>query len=156
MRVADGLHWLSSALTSFTRGLNDVPKIVALGIGASSLFGIAGWPLFATTALAMGAGGVIGGFRVTRTLARRVTVLSPAEGFSANLVTTLLVGLASICALPVSTTHVSSAAIIGVGMSQGGRKLQWGTVGTLLSAWLVTLPATALMSAAAYLILRTL
>src|SRR5437870_5680898 len=91
----DALHWLSSALTSFARGLNDTPKIAALGIAASSVLGVSGFPFYAAVAFAMGAGSLLAGFRVTDTLARRVTAMTPAEGFCANLVTTLLVGTAS-------------------------------------------------------------
>lgn len=152
--IADGLHWFSSALTSFARGLNDTPKIVAVGIGATAIFGASAAPLYAFVALAIGAGSVIAGFRVTETLAKKVTAMSPAEGFSANLVTTLLVGAASWYALPVSTTHVSSGAIIGVGLHKGVGSVNWKTVGTMLLAWIVTLPTAALVGAGAYAILR--
>jgi PiT family inorganic phosphate transporter len=154
--AVDALHWLSSALTSFARGLNDTPKIVALAIVASSALGISGFPFYAAVALAMGAGSLVAGFRVTETLARKVTPISPAEGFCANFVTTLLVGLASVAALPVSTTHVSSGAIIGIGLHRGAASVRWTTVRDMLVAWLVTLPVAALVGAGAYAILRAL
>ncbi len=154
--AVDALHWLSSALTSAARGLNDTPKIVALAIAASSAGGISGLTFYAAVALAMGAGSLVSGFRVTETLARKVTPMSPAEGFCANLVTALLVGLASVVALPVSTTHVSSSAIIGIGLRRGAATLRWATVGDMVLAWLVTVPAAALVAAGAYAILRTL
>ncbi|MEP6472014.1 MAG: inorganic phosphate transporter [Acidobacteriota bacterium] len=150
LNVLDGLHWLSSALTSFARGLNDTPKIVALGAVASAALGVSGFPFYAAVALAMGGGGLIAGFRVTETLARRVTPMAPTEGFSANLVTTVLVGAASLAALPVSTTHVSSSAIIGIGLRRGARTVHWTTVREMLLAWLVTLPVAALVGAGAY------
>ncbi len=153
LNVLDGLHWVSSALTSFARGLNDTPKIVALGVVASAGLGISGFPFYATVALAMGAGGVIAGLRVTETLARRITPMSPTEGFSANLVTTVLVGAASLAALPVSTTHVSSSAIIGVGLHHGARTVRWGTVREMALAWLVTLPLAALAGGGAFALL---
>jgi PiT family inorganic phosphate transporter len=145
----DALHWLSSAMTSLARGLNDTPKIVALGLAASSVAGLSGTAFYAIVAAAMGAGSLIAGFRVTETLARKVTPMTPAEGFCANLVTTLLVGIASFVALPVSTTHVSSGAIIGVGLRGGGTGLRRGTVREMLFAWLVTLPVAALAGGAA-------
>jgi len=154
--ASDALHWLSSALTSFARGLNDTPKIVALAIVASSALGISGFPFYAAVALAMGAGSLVAGFRVTETLARKVTPISPTEGFCANLVTTLLVGLASVAALPVSTTHVSSGAIIGIGLHRGAASVRWTTVRDMLVAWLVTLPVAALVGAVAYAILRAM
>lgn len=143
LNVADGLHWLSAALTSFARGLNDTPKIVALGIAASALFGVSGPLFYAAVALSMGAGSLVSGHRVTETLAHRVTRMSPTEGFSANLVTTLLVGLASLHSLPVSTTHVSSGAIVGLGLHHGAGSVRWRTVQEILLAWLVTLPVAA-------------
>jgi inorganic phosphate transporter, PiT family len=148
--VVDGLHWLSSALTSFARGLNDIPKIVALGVAAAAAFGASGLPFYAAVAAGMGAGSLIGGLRVTETLAKKVTRMEPAEGFAANAVTTVLVGLASMAALPVSTTQVSSGAIIGIGLRRGGQSLQWKTVRSMLLAWLVTLPVAAAVGAAAF------
>ncbi len=148
--TVDGLHWLSAALTSMARGLNDTPKIVALGIfGATGLFG-SGFPLYAAAAAGMTAGSLIGGFRVTETLAKRVTRMSPAEGFAANAVTSALVGLASFGALPVSTTHISSGAIIGIGLHRDGASVHWSTVREILLAWLVTLPAAAAVGAGAF------
>jgi len=151
----DALHWLSSALTSFARGLNDTPKIIALGVAAAALLGITGLPFYVAVASAMGAGSLVAGFRVTETLARRVTPMGPAEGFAANLVTTLLVGAASLLALPVSTTHVSSSAIVGIGLARGDRSIHWSTVREMLLAWLVTLPVAGLAAAAAFLLLST-
>lgn len=156
LNVLDGLHWFSSAATSFARGLNDTPKIVALGVVASAILGISGFPLYAGVAVAMGAGSLLGGLRVTETLASRVTAMSPTEGFSANLVTTLLVGVASLAALPVSTTHLSSSAIIGIGLHRGIRTLNWKTVRDIVLAWVVTLPAAALVGAGAYALLTRL
>jgi PiT family inorganic phosphate transporter len=141
--VLDGLHWVSSGATSFFRALNDAPKILALAMTVD----IAQLPLYLLVALAMGAGSLLAGFRVTRTLAERVTPITPANGFAANVVTSLLVGLASRFALPVSTTHVSSGAIIGVGIARGGKEVRWTTVGEMLLAWLVTLPASAAIAA---------
>lgn len=147
--AVDALHWVSSALTSFARGLNDTPKIVALGIAASAGLGLSSLAFYALVAAAMGVGSLAAGFRVTETLARKVTAMSPAEGFCANFVTTLLVGLASLAALPVSTTHVASGAIIGIGLHRGG-SVRWATVKEMLLAWTVTLPVAALVGGAAY------
>jgi len=82
--------------------------------------------------------------------------MTPAEGFCANLVTTLLVGTASLAALPVSTTHVSSGAIIGIGLHRGVETVRWPTVRDMLLAWLVTLPVAALAGGGAFAILRAL
>jgi PiT family inorganic phosphate transporter len=79
--------------------------------------------------------------------------MSATEGFSANLVTTLLVGAASLAALPVSTTHVSSSAIVGIGLHRGAKAVHWKTVTDMLLAWVVTLPMAGLVGAGAYALL---
>lgn len=121
-RSMNPLHWLTSGTASFARGLNDTHKIVALGVafflisqhGAS--FQAPYW-LFALVALGMGVGSFVGGLKVTRTLAEKVTKMDHAEGFAANLTTAVLVTFASNLGLLVSTTHVSSGAIIGIGLA---------------------------------------
>ncbi len=146
------VHWLSGGLVSFARALNDAPKIVA---PATILFPLAGDSLslgpllFPLVALAMSAGSLWGGFRVTQSLAEKVTEVDPLGGLSANLSTALLVTAAALVGLPLSTTHVSSGAIVGVGLGRGRRQVCWQTVGRFLLAWLVTLPAAGVLAALA-------
>ncbi|MGH9457973.1 MAG: inorganic phosphate transporter, partial [Thermoanaerobaculia bacterium] len=144
------LHWISSGMTSFFRGMNDAPKVLAIGAAAATVIGMPRTGLYALVAVAMGAGSLVAGFRVTRTLAEKVTPIAPRDGLAANLVTSVLVGLASRFALPVSTTHVSSGAVIGAGVARGGRDVRWRTVREMLLAWIVTLPVAAGLAAAAY------
>ncbi len=151
LNAMDSLHWLTSGFTSFARGLNDTPKILALGAAAALSTGLPTPWLFALVAIAMGAGSFWCGRRVTETLACRVSRISPDNGFAANLVTSVLVGLASTLALPVSTTHVSTGAIIGAGVH--GRSVQWRVVRELLLAWVVTLPVAAVLAGAAYAVI---
>lgn len=156
----DWAHWISSGVASFTRGLNDTPKVVALG-AVFFLIGSSGnephatpaW-LFVVVALAMGLGSMIGGLKVTRTLAEKVTKMDHYEGFAANLATAILVGTASPLSLPVSTTHVSNSAIIGIGVRKGGRAIQWRTVRDIVLAWLITLPVAGVLGLLTYLLLR--
>lgn len=149
LNALDALHWLSAGATSFARGLNDAPKILALGLVANAGLGLPTSVGFALVAATMGLGSVVAGFRVTETLARKITPMSAGEGFAANLVTSLVVIGASTLALPVSTTHVSSGAIIGVGLKRDARGVHWTTVRDMLLAWVITLPATAGFAAAA-------
>jgi PiT family inorganic phosphate transporter len=153
VNALDSLHWLSAGVTSFARGLNDAPKVLGLGIAAGALLGIGVTPLAALVALAMGAGSYLAGRKVTRTLACRVTRIAPDDGFAANLATSLLVGLASTVAAPVSTTHVASGAIVGIGMHR--RDVRWRLVRELLLAWIVTLPVAAALAALAYTVLAS-
>ncbi len=147
------LHWLTSGATSFARGLNDAPKIVALALAAWVLAGgseLLQPEVFALITLAMVAGSVIGGLRVTELLAERVAPMDHREGFFANLVTALLVGTGAVLGLPMSTTHVACGAIIGMGVANGRQAVNRGTVRDMLLAWVVTLPAAALLGIAAY------
>ncbi len=85
------------------------------------------------------------------TLAGKVTRISPDDGLAANLVTSTLVGIASLVAVPVSTTHVSTGAIVGIGLHS--HQVRWKLMRELVLAWLVTLPAGAALAAGAYLLL---
>lgn len=156
----DTIHWLSSGLASFARGTNDAPKIIAmLGLGASASSWISPSDqvtVFGGVAFAMGLGSYLGGLRVTEVLAEKVTRMDHVEGLSANLTTSSLVLVSATLGLPVSTTHVSSSAIIGIGMLKGLRAVRWGTVRDMVLAWIVTLPAAGLLACLAYLLLASL
>ncbi len=154
LNLMDGMHWLSAGATSFARGLNDTPKILALGLAASLALEISTLSGFLLIAGAMGAGSLIAGFRVTETLANKVTRMSPNEGFAANLITSLIVIFASKLAVPVSTTHVSSGAIIGLGLKRDAGSIQWKTVRDMLLAWIITLPTAGVFAAVIYWLIR--
>lgn len=154
LNMMDSLHWVSAGATSFARGLNDTPKILALSVVAIGLMNVSVGVFYVWVALAMGAGSLIAGLRVTETLARKVTPMNPTEGFAANLITAVLVGWASRLGLPVSTTHVSSSAIIGIGLRKGGQDVRWKTVRDMLLAWVVTLPVAALVAAGIYWLIK--
>ena len=145
------LHWLTSGATSLARGMNDSPKIVALALAASALGATAAVPapvLYAAVTAAMVAGSLVGGLRVTRVLAEDVTPMDDREGFAANLVTAVLVTTGAVYGLPMSTTHVSSGGIFGAGAQRG--TLDHSSLRSILSAWIVTLPAAAILGAACY------
>jgi PiT family inorganic phosphate transporter len=152
LNALDSLHWLTAGLTSLARGLNDAPKIVALGLAAGAMLGLGTTPMMALVAAAMGAGSYLAGLRVTGTLATRVTPMSGSEALTANGATSVLVGLASLFGMPVSTTHVSTGTLIAVGMHR--REVRWHLVGEMLLAWLVTLPVAAALAAVSYAVLR--
>jgi PiT family inorganic phosphate transporter len=109
--------------------------------------------VFAVVALGMVAGSLIAGRRVTAVLAEKVTRMDHREGFVANLITAALIGSGAALGLPMSTTHVSSGAIIGAGISKE-TGVNRGTVRDMVLAWMITLPAAALLGALAYDLLR--
>jgi len=156
----DSIHWLSSGLASLARGANDTPKIMAMLLLGSA---VASWPsmtvqlgTLAAVALAMGLGSYIGGLRVTEVLAEKVTRMDHVEGLSANLTTSSLVLVSATMGLPVSTTHVSSSAIIGIGLLKGLRAVRWATVRDMVLAWVVTLPVAGIVAGLAYVVLSRL
>jgi inorganic phosphate transporter, PiT family len=147
----DNMHWLTSGLLSFSRGLNDTPKIIAVVMPFLMLAGNPApeW-LFFWAALAMGAGSWFAGKNITEVLAFNVTKMNHEEGFSANLVSAFLVIVASRFGLPVSTTQVSASSIMGVGL--GGQKgINTHTVKSMLFAWLVTVPSAGVFAALIYM-----
>ncbi len=156
----DSIHWISSGLASFARGVNDAPKIAAIVLLGSAF---AAWPnaqfqisTFVGVALAMGLGSYLGGLRVTKVLAEKVTTMNHTEGLSANLTTSSLVLVSATMGLPVSTTHVSSSAIIGIGLLKGVQAIRWSTVRDMVLAWIVTLPAAGIFAWLAYFFIARL
>lgn len=141
----DRCHYASAGLVCFARGLNDTPKIAAVLL-AASVFGATGCGLW--VALGMAAGGLLAARKVGHLMAEGITPMNHGQGFTANLVTGLLVVVASRFGLPVSTTHVSCGAIFGIGMRTG--KGNFATMGMIVLAWVATLPAAAGLGALYY------
>ena len=150
-QALDALHYLSGGAVGFARGLNDTPKIVALMLAADAVPGNLG---LALVAVVMAIGGVLNARRVAETMSKKITRMNPGQGFTANLVTALLVGFASRLGLPVSTTHVSVGSLFGIGVVNRTSRVR--TVLTILLAWVTTLPMGAALAAGAYLALKNL
>ncbi len=150
-------HWASAVSSGFARGLNDTPKIAGLGFFFYALMDpsvtVAPRWFFLVLAAANAAGGLVMGLRVTETLAHKVTKMDHLEGFAANLATSVMVVATAVHGFPVSTTHVSGSAIMGMGLRKGGSGLNMGMVSQIALAWLVTLPAAGAIGVATYWIL---
>lgn len=149
--LLDGLHFLSAGAVSFARGLNDTPKLVALGLAVSVLDFT--WSI-ALVALFMAIGGWLHSKKIAQTVGQRITGMDADQGCFGNLVTSFLVIFASKWGMPVSTTHVSCGALFGIGVANG--QARWPVIRTILLAWLLTLPTAALISATLYALLRAL
>lgn len=134
-RTRDRLHIASAMSICFARGVNDTPKLAALLISAQ-VFGL--HASFMAIVAAMALGGVLLARQVAQTMSQRVTRMNHSLGFSANLITALLVLFASKLGLPVSTTHVAVGAIAGVGVNAG--TLDWVALRNILLSWVATLP----------------
>jgi len=148
-KLLEAGHFLSAGAVSFARGLNDTPKLVALGL-ALSVLDLSGSVVL--VALFMALGGMMHSRKIAETVGKRITPMEPDQGFVANLVTSFLVIFASKWGMPVSTTHVSCGALFGIGIANG--RAHWSMIRTILLAWLLTLPAAALLSAVTFVLLQ--
>jgi inorganic phosphate transporter, PiT family len=146
---------LSGTWVAFTHGANDAQKtmgVIALALythGSISSFYIPTWVKIAA-GLAIGAGTYAGGWRIIRTLGQRVYKMAPEHGFAAQIAagSTLYVGTRF--GFPISTTHVVSGSVMGAGATRRLSAVRWGVAGNIVFAWLLTLPAAALVAAALY------
>jgi PiT family inorganic phosphate transporter len=153
------LQVLSAAYMAFSHGSNDAQKtmgIMTLALVTAGITNDAHPPLWvillAATAISMGT--AIGGWRIIRTMGTRVVKLDPVHGFAAETTAATIIFGASHLGMPVSTTHVISTAIMGVGSTGRLSAVRWGVARSILIAWVLTIPAAGFTAAVAYLVLR--
>ncbi|MFS4456739.1 anion permease [Maribacter sp. 2304DJ31-5] len=144
-KMLDFAHYLSAGIVSFARGLNDTPKIVGLLIVINALN--IKWGMI-SVAIAMAIGGLLNAKKVGELMSKKITPMNNGQGFTANLVTGLLVTTASVHGLPVSTTHVSVGSIFGIGTVT--KKADLKVIRNILLSWVLTLPIAAICSASIY------
>jgi PiT family inorganic phosphate transporter len=146
----------SASLLSLAHGTNDAQKtmgIITLALIANkSQSSSAGTPFWVvlSCALAMGLGTYLGGWRVIRTLGKGLVEIEPAQGFTANGASTAVILASTHFGFPLSTTQVCTGAIIGSGVGKRISDVRWGLVGRMAAAWVITLPAAALVGATAF------
>ncbi len=157
----------SAGFYSLGHGLNDAQKTMGvifmvlvatnqLGVEAAATGHIPFWVVILCHA-AMAAGTAMGGWRIVKTMGMRITRLRPVGGFAAETAGGLTLALNSYMGVPVSTTHVITGAIAGVGFTRGVRAVRWGIAGSIVWAWILTIPMSGLVAALAwYLIGRVL
>ena len=152
------LQVLSAGYMAFSHGSNDAQK--TMGIMTLALFTAGAIPnddvplwviLFAATAISLGT--AAGGWRIIKTMGQRVVKLDPVHGFAAETTAATIIFVASHLGMPVSTTHVISSAIMGVGSSDRLSAVRWGVAGNIIIAWILTIPASGLTAAIAYFVL---
>ncbi len=151
---------VSAALYSMGHGGNDAQK--TMGIIASLLFstGVLGgdfhvpaWVVFACYS-AISLGTMFGGWRIVKTMGQKVAKLKPIDGFCAETSAAIMLFLSTGLGIPVSTTHTITGAIMGVGSLKRLSAVRWGVAGRIVWAWLLTIPCTAAIAAAAYALVR--
>lgn len=154
------LQMLSAALLAFNHGSNDAQKsmgiitmaLIAAGVQAPTVLAPPLWVKIAC-ALAMAAGTAAGGWKIIRTMGGKIFKLEPINGFAADLSSSIVIWTATVFPglhLPVSTTHVVSGSIMGVGSAKRVSAVRWGVAQQMLMAWLVTIPSTGAMAALFY------
>jgi len=153
------LQLLSASYMAFGHGSNDAQKTMGIMTLALVAAGILEKPdvpvwviLLAATAISLGT--AAGGWRIIRTMGQRVVKLDPVHGFAAETTAATVILTASHFGVPVSTTHVISSAIMGVGSSDRFSAVRWGIAGNIVVAWVLTIPASGLVAGLVYAVLR--
>ncbi|MBI2077918.1 MAG: inorganic phosphate transporter [Euryarchaeota archaeon] len=158
------LQLLSSSFYSFSHGKNDGQKTmgilmaltVAAGWYTDAIYETGNAPLWIIlgSAGAIALGTMIGGYRVVHTMGMKLTHLEPRHGFAAETASAFGLFMLAEHGVPVSTTHSITGSIMGVGAVRGHHHVRWGTVRTIVSAWIITIPASALVAWASFLVVR--
>jgi PiT family inorganic phosphate transporter len=150
----------TAAIQSFAHGTNDAQKTMgiitmALIVGGlqTSSTDIPLWVRVAA-AVAMGIGTSIGGWKIIKTVGGKIMKIKPVNGAAADLASAIVIFGATTLHLPVSTTHVISSAIMGVGSAQRVKAVKWGVARKIVITWIITLPLSALMAAVVYSIIN--
>ncbi|HCU68846.1 MAG TPA: anion permease [Desulfomicrobium sp.] len=154
-RWFEKLQILSSAFMATSHGLNDAQK--TMGIITLALFifheidtiHVPLWVKLAC-ALAMAMGTALGGWKIVKTMGHRIFKLEPVHGFAAETSAAMVITGASLVGAPISTTHTISACVFGVGATKRLSAVRWGIAGNLVVAWILTIPASALIAGATF------
>jgi PiT family inorganic phosphate transporter len=146
----------SSAAMAYGHGLQDAQKtmgVIVLALVVSGHLGeTAGVPLWVilSAATAISLGTYSGGWRIMRTLGRKVIKMDPAAGFASQTVASSVLFATASYGLPVSTTHIITSSVMGVGATRRLSAVKWGVAGNIAVAWVLTIPAAALVAAVFY------
>ncbi|HNY49958.1 MAG TPA: inorganic phosphate transporter [Smithella sp.] len=151
------LQLVSAAIYSLGHGMNDAQKtmgIIAMALFSKGLLGntfhIPVWVIIACYAM-ISLGTMFGGWRIVKTMGTKITKLQPMGGFSAETAAACSIIGATMAGIPVSTTHTITGAIVGVGSTKRLSAVRWGVAGNIVWAWILTIPAAAVLSAVIYL-----
>jgi inorganic phosphate transporter, PiT family len=153
------LQLVSAAFYSLGHGTNDAQKTMGIisvllyTSGYMTEFHVPVWVILACHA-AIAAGTLSGGWRIVKTMGMRITRLRPIGGFSAETAGAVTLLGTALWGIPVSTTHTITGAIMGVGATRRLSAVRWGVARQIVWAWILTIPVSALVSAAAYLLIR--
>jgi PiT family inorganic phosphate transporter len=162
------LQLVSAAIFSYSHGTNDAQKVMgiisvilygtiwadrAAAANIAAKFPVPFWVVLSCHA-AIGLGTMFGGWRIVKTMGHSLTKLQPIGGFSAETGGGVTILALAHYGIPVSTTHTITGAIVGVGATRGTRAVRWGVAGRIIWAWLLTIPASAIVAAVVYVLAR--
>ena len=151
------LQLVSAGAYSLGHGGNDAQKtigiiwmlLIATGYASANAASPPVWVIGACY-MAIAAGTLFGGWRIVKTMGQKITKLKPVDGFCAETGGAITLFLATAMGIPVSTTHTITGAIVGVGSTRRASAVRWGVAGNIVWAWVITIPASALVAAIAY------
>jgi PiT family inorganic phosphate transporter len=163
-KVFRRLQLVSAAIFSYSHGTNDAQKVMGIisvilygtvwadhasAADVTAKFPVPFWVVLACHA-AIGLGTMFGGWRIVKTMGHSLTKLQPIGGFSAETGGGVTILALAHYGIPVSTTHTITGAIVGVGATKGTRAVRWGVAGRIIWAWILTIPASAIVAALFY------
>jgi PiT family inorganic phosphate transporter len=157
-RIFQPLHIIACLFQAAGHGANDGQHAVGLiaallvSAGVLSTFSIPPWVLM-SSAVAIGLGTVFGGWDVVDKMAKKITKIRPYQGFSAATAGSVTLAMVTSYGVPVSSTHVISGAIVGVGATRGKNAVQWEVVREMMTAWVITIPLALAVSWTGYLVI---
>ncbi len=155
------LQVISAGYMAFSHGSNDAQKtmgIITLALFAAGTIDsieVPTWVII-VSATALSLGTAVGGWRIMRTMGQRVAKLEPVHGFAAETTAATVLLATAQLGMPVSTTHVISSAIMGVGSARGPKGVRWGVARRILLAWVITIPAAGIVAALSWFVLDAL
>ncbi|MDQ3814186.1 MAG: inorganic phosphate transporter [Armatimonadota bacterium] len=155
------LQVLSSAFMAFSHGSNDAQKTMGvMTLALASYYGVKEMPIPTwiklTAATAMGLGTAAGGWRIIKTMGHKIARLQPIHGFAAETAAATVIETASRFGFPLSTTHVISSSILGAGASRRATAVRWGVAGSIVTAWILTIPICMMLAGGFFFLLRLL
>ncbi len=160
-KIFGKLQLVSASFMALSHGMNDTQNsmgVITAALLASGFIGefkVPFWVILLCS-LFMGLGTFHGGKKVIKTMGMRMTTIRPVDGFAAETGAALVILISTLFGMPISTTHVISTSIMGVGSVKRFSAVRWGIAGHVIIAWILTIPASALMAGGMYLIIKLL
>jgi PiT family inorganic phosphate transporter len=160
-KIFKRLQIASTFLFSITDATNDAQKVMGIMTmllfyyGFISEFTVPFWVIIVSY-IVLTSGVVFGGWRIVKTMAKKITRLKPYQGFAGDLSSSIILGTAALWGMPVSSTHVDNGTLIGAGLSRGAKAVKWGTIRNIIWAWVLSAPLSAVFSYVIFNILRVI